>query len=238
MTSGRTYEVFIGGKLVKVGSTTHTLEWRRKHGYTKQFGPAVELHLIREVPRPVGYSDRDYDFYLKACEAFDIVQKKTYQEDGGLNKISPLIQALGGPMLEAEMGRIGGRIRGPQAVKSGQFTRLRTPEHQSNAGRAAGRKNIESGHIQRLGRKNVETGHLREICTPEVCARGGRIGGHNQPREAKARGGHAQGCKNVKSGHLAKICTSKNRVKGLCQRWNINRGKPCACGQHYGVTAT
>jgi hypothetical protein len=96
----------------------------------------VELRLIREVPRPEDYSDVDYNFYLKACEAMDIARKKTYTEHGGLNKISPLILALGHPMLEREMGRIGARNRPREAKVQG--------------GRIAGRKNAERGHIQAL----------------------------------------------------------------------------------------
>ena len=113
MRTGRTYEVFVNDKPAGlVGSTTRTLEQRRKNHYLKRFGPAVELRLIREVPRPESYSEMDYNFYLKACEAMDIARKKTYIEDGGLNKISPLIQALGHPMLDSEMARLGGLAGG------------------------------------------------------------------------------------------------------------------------------
>ena len=93
-----------------VGSTIRTLAKRRVNGYTRRFGQGVELRLIREIPRPEDYSDSDYNFYLKACEAMDIARKKTYIEHGGLNKISPLIQAYGKSILEEEMGKIGGRI--------------------------------------------------------------------------------------------------------------------------------
>lgn len=137
MRSGRTYEVFVDGKPIRpVGSTTRTLARRRISGYIKRFGQSVELRLIREVPRPEDYSDVDYNFYLKACEAMGIARKKTYTEHGGLNKISPLIQALGHPMLEREMGRIGARNQPREAKVQG--------------GRIAGRKNAERGHIQAL----------------------------------------------------------------------------------------
>ncbi len=236
MNSGRIYEVFIDNKSVKVGSTILSLARRRVKGYTKQFGPGVELRLIREISRPAEYSDSDFNFYLKACEAMDIARRKTYVDDGGLNKISPLIQALGHPMLEAEMGKLGSSL----------------------GGRLGGRKNVESGHIQALARKMVESGRLAEIrnsprtkeaqrkagrkavesgqlaraCTFEVRSKSGRkaveTGQLTKVRkklsyEDRIRGGR----KNVESGQLAKI-----RDKGRCQRWNINRGKPCVCSEH------
>ncbi len=239
MRSGRTYEVFMNAKPVGyVGSTICTLKQRRKW-HVKRFGPTVELRLIREVPRPEGYSDSDYNFYLKACEAMDIARKKTYTEHGGLNKISPLIQALGHPMLEMEIGRIGGRIGGPiggrRAVDSGQLASIlelpQTKRAQHISGSILGRKNIESGHLARIcdkggyvqGRKNAESGQIQAI-------------GRTQGRKAvesghlariAVLGGREGGRKNVESGRLANI-----RAKGNCQRWNINRGKPCVCGKH------
>jgi hypothetical protein len=56
----------------------------------------------------------------------------------------------------------------------------------SIAGSWAGRKNVESGHLDRIstfesrsngGKTNVESGHLDRIRTSEVCAKGGSIGG-------------------------------------------------------------
>jgi len=221
---GQIYGVFVGDKLIKVGSTMRSLKTRRQGGYVKQFGCSVELRLIRKVPRPEGYSDSDFNFYLKACEALDIARTRTYVEDGGLNKISPLIQALGHLMLETERGRLGARCQsreakvrgghkaGCQNVKNGHLDRIRTPKvcamggHISGCinGPIQGRKNIEDGSIQALGRSGA----------------GGRISGRN----------------NVKGGHLMRIATPLTRAKGsrmgLCQRWNINREKPCTCGEH------
>ncbi len=211
------YEVFVNNRPTRlVGSTTQTLAQRRRNGYTKRFGPTVELHLVREVSRPDGYSDSDFNFYLKACEAMDIARKKTYQEHGGLNKISPLVQALGHPMLEAEMGRVGGHI----AVKSGQIYKIGSLPQS----KAARREN---------GKKLVENGHFSRITTSESCARGGSTGGATQGR------------KNVETGHIIRIATAEGRAKGgrktadsgylataRCKRWNINRGTPCVCGQH------
>jgi hypothetical protein len=267
-----------------VGSTIRTLAKRRVNGYTRRFGQGVELRLIREIPRPEDYSDSDYNFYLKACEAMDIARKKTYIEHGGLNKISPLIQAYGKSILEEEMGKIGGRIGirkmpreamlrgasnagkigikkmsreakvrgalnqpreakvrggltqglkhrengtgifsltpeerkqasskgGRKAVESGHLAKVRTVEHQREAGRKGGRKSVESGHLARI---RAPLDHTSEHQRRAGCI-GGRIGGpvsiRKMPREAKVRGGQISGCR----------------------RWNVNRGKPCTCGQH------
>jgi len=35
-----------------------------------------------------------------------------------------------------------------------------------------------------------------------------------------------------KSGYLGSERHVTSAIKALCQRWNINRGKPCTCGQH------
>jgi hypothetical protein len=188
MRSGRTYEVFVGGKPVGlVGSTVRTLKQRRSNRYIARFGPTVELRLIREVPRHESEDDISYNFHLKAAEALDIAKRKTYEEDGGLNQMSPLIQAAGRSLLDTELGRLGGLaggrkgglISGRRSVENGHLARLRTPEHQSAAGRI-----------------------------------GGRIGGPRGSRESK-------------------VCAGQmGSQKGLCQRWNINRGKPCVCGNH------
>jgi len=204
MTSGRTYEVFVDGKPVRlVGSTIRTLKVRRSSNYTKRFGSNVELRLIREVPRPEDYSDSDYNFYLKACEALDIARKKTYTEDGGLNRISPLIQALGHPTLEREMGRIGNRKGKARGGKIG--------------GRIGGRiVSLMSGHMQKANRLQPQEAKSRGGITqgyknksnklgffaPGMTSKGGRIGG---PIGARV---------------------------GNCKRWNIDRGKACICGKH------
>lgn len=215
MHSGRIYEVFVDGVPVNlIGSTVKSLEQRRRNGYTKRFGLSVELRVVREIPRPAGYSDSDYNFYLKACEARDIARKHTYIETGGLNKISPLIQVLGHPMLEREMGKIGGRA----SVTSGQLAKIQIIENQRKGGSIAGRKNIESGHL-----KNIRTlEHQRAA---------GRVAGllavsSGQLARAASAGGRAGG----KDGGRKRIelygnpATPKGREKGNCRLWHINRG--------------
>jgi len=170
--SGRTYEVFVDGKPVGlVGSTIRSLVERRSNGYTKRFGRGVELRLIREVLRHKSEDDESYNFHLKAAEALDIARKKTYREDGGLNKISPLIQAIGHPaILEMERGRMGGRASIQWAKANPEQAFLNS----SKAGKLGGRKGgllggkrvrelypnmaEENGHRQ--GLINAENGHL------------------------------------------------------------------------------
>jgi len=169
MRSGQTYEVFVEGKPVGlVGSTIRTLEERRKDGYTKRFGPAVELRLVREIPRHESEDDVSYNFHLKAAEALDIARKKTYMEDGGLNKISPLIQATGKTMLERERGRIGGLVSGPiqgkKNVESGHLARISV-----SGGRAQGNKNVKNGHLASVAAKGriaqIKSGQLARIAS-------------------------------------------------------------------------
>jgi hypothetical protein len=169
MKSGRKYEVFVNGRPVGlVGSTVRTLKQRRSNRYIARFGPTVELRLIREVPRHEGYSDQDYNFRLKAAEAMDIVRKKTWVEDGGLNKMSPLVQASGSPMLEAERGRLGGiaggrnggLISGRKSVENGHLASLRTPEHQREAGRRGGRVGGPIGGTKGRHEDKVRAGRI------------------------------------------------------------------------------
>jgi hypothetical protein len=211
------------------------LKQRRTAGYVKRFGQSVELRLIREVPRHESEDDINYNFHLKAAEALDIARKKTYVEDGGLNKLSPLIQAMGHPMLEAEMGkiggRIGGRIGGPIAIR--KISRDAKVRGGRKSGLIQGRRNAESGHMRALGlsgigariggkisgpvlgRKNVESGHLAYI---------------------SKKGGQVAGRKAAKSGQLARTA-SKGGCISTCKRWNIDRGKPCICGKHFKAEA-
>jgi len=236
MRPGCTYEVFVADKPIRlVGSTILTLKQRRSNGYVKRFGPEVELRLIREIPRHETEDDVSYNFHLKAAEALDIVRKKTYLENGGLNKVSPLIQAIGHPVLEAEMGHLGGKISGRINVENGHLARIRTPEHQREAGRISGRKAVDSGR-------------LATIQTSENQAKAGRVAVESGQIQALGR---TEGRKRVESGLLASVChlgskkakalgvgifAAGMQVKGncisLCKRWNINRGKPCVCGAH------
>lgn len=60
-------------------------------------------------------------------------------------------------------------------------------------GRAGGRKNVESGHIQALGRQNVENGQLASI---------------------RSIGGRISGRIAVETGQLASICSKGGRIGG------------------------
>jgi hypothetical protein len=96
-----------------------------------------------------------------------------------------------------------------------------------------------NGHLQ--GCRNAENGHMAKIQRI-----GCGIGNQAQPLEAKKLGGKTQGIQNVKSGHINRMhcLAASSRLTeplgfragilraALCQRWNINRGKPCACGKH------
>ena len=156
MRSGRVYEVFVNGEPVKlVGSTVRTLKQRRSSGYVKRFGAGVDLRLVREIARPADYSNKDFEFYLRACEAMDIARKGTYDEHGGLNKLSPLVQSLGYPLI-SEIARLGGRIG----------SRNQSREDKVRAGRIGGR--IGSREGKTLGGR---------IGGPIGGRIGGRIGG-------------------------------------------------------------
>ena len=248
MRTGRTYEVFVGGKPAGlVGSTVRTLEQRRAAGYVKRFGPTVELRLIREVPRHESEDDASYNFHLKAAEALDIARKKTYIKDGGLNKISPLIQAIGHPMLEVEMGRIGGYIGGKRShechpemaanngkkygSKGGKQTHRLHPELASENGNKGGRANAIRG-TGVCGRSSVKMSldgakagligirRMRELHPGLVNLsgrKGGRIGGQ---MVNKLHPGHSRR-NGIKSAPIVN-----------CLRWRISRGKPCICGRH------
>ena len=158
MRSGRVYEVFVNGEPVKlVGSTVRTLKQRRSSGYVKRFGDGVELRLVREIARPADYSDKDFEFYLRACEAMDIARKGTYDEHGGLNKLSPLVQSLGYPLI-SEIARLGGRI-GSREDKA-----------------RAGRKNAESGQIMSIATFESRSKGSRNQSLEDK-ALGGCIGG-------------------------------------------------------------
>jgi hypothetical protein len=106
-----------------------------------------------------------------------------------------------------ETARLGGLIGGK--------TTAAIPGHMTKAATAAGRANVESGHIAALGRltaklqigvhdpevraiatsmgglvqgpANVISGHLDRIRTPEVCSLGGRVAGHRRYHVARNR---------------------------------------------------
>lgn len=103
-----------------------------------------------------------------------------------------------------------GRISGRKAVESGQIFRISNLPQAKKAQR-------NNGRVQ--GRKNVESGQLAKVSTTESRIKGGHIAGR------------ISGHKAVESGHWARVASS-----GACQRWNINRGKPCTCGKHSSST--
>ena len=79
------------------------------------------------------------------------------------------------------------------------------------------------GPIQ--GRKNVESGQLRRVCTSEVCAKGGRVGGRSRSEArlvALRNRGFIQGRASVESGLLQRISAEGGRAAGHV-RWHIKR---------------
>lgn len=86
----------------------------------------------------------------------------------------------------------GGKISGRNRVASGQWERIRalfTPEDRSKVSRITGRRNAETGHLQRIaasgglisGRRNVESGEFDRIRRSDLGGRvGGPIGMHNR----------------------------------------------------------
>lgn len=145
--------------------------------------------------------------------------------------------------LLSEKGRTGGRIGGRRAAESGQLERARnlpqTKLAQIRNASIQGRKNVESGHWQKLlksgiggkfggpigGRKNVESGQIQAL---------GRIQGQKNTEsgwiQALGRAqGRIQGRKAVESGHLARIRPIAGRV-ACHRRWHVQRGiKNPAC---------
>jgi len=83
-------------------------------------------------------------------------------------------------------------------------------------GLIAGPKNVESGHIQTLAASN------RSKMT------------HEQLSEYGRRGAAATNGRHYRDRNFGRTVA----VKGRCQRWNINRGKPCSCGHHVTEEAT
>jgi hypothetical protein len=179
-----------------------------KEGFGKRFKKVFPQCIL---PTPEFFGETitnkgDADF----AETVEIFKHHTWWGyPDGMNLTLP------GSVDYENIGRIGGR----KAVKSGQLASIKTFETCSKGGKIggkiSGRKNVETGHMDSMhtidnqrkgGRKNIESGHITSIATKESCSKGGKIGGR--------KGG-------LKGGPI-----------GMCQRWNINRGKPCTCGKH------
>lgn len=137
---------------------------------------------------------------------------------------------------------------GRKNVELGILDKVRTPEHQSKAGRVGGRI---GGRVQ--GRKNVENGHCARLLAEirdlpqtkeaqiragrdifkrktgifgmapeqklEASSKGGRIGG--------PIGGRIQGRKNVENGQLARIRAAGGRASGriAVESGRLDRGR-------------
>lgn len=76
--------------------------------------------------------------------------------------------------------------------------------------------------------------------TPEARSETGRLGALAQPREARVRGAVATvAIRKARGDFLTPEWRAAMRATGAvggavgnCQRWNIDRGKPCTCGRH------
>jgi hypothetical protein len=159
-------------------------------------------------------------------ETVAIFHYHTWWGEGGMNKALPGHQdyqkagCIGGYLVPMEDrvrgGRIGIRTLSPEQRKLGS----------RNGGITQGRKNVENvGFLSRAGKVGGRVGN-REGKKLSGLAAVKRGDGMHSP-EIRKRNGKTQGKINADNGHLNKI--SK---KARCQRWDINRGKPCVCGQH------
>ena len=91
----------------------------------------------------------------------------------------------------------GGKAGGRKAVDSGQLDSIRPAAWAASARWKKDHREEHLAAVRKAGRKNVESGHIdrmRKKLTPEILSKGGQI--------------------------------------ATCKRWNINRGKPCVCGEH------
>ncbi len=132
----------------------------------------------------------------------------------------------------SEIGKVQGKIQGLKSVKNGRLASYRTPEHQQEAGRASGQKNVESGWIQELGKsqgaKNTKNGHLANLRTPEHQRKAQQAAGQANIKSGWARKwGGAQGQENVRNGHLASLRTVEHQSAagktGNHIRWHSKR---------------
>jgi hypothetical protein len=202
---GRIYHVVdkITGEVVKVGSTTQTLERRFSYpDYRKKY----TNYFIREA-KILESSEFDwYDaddpncpflWHLVASEHMEILKQGTFKKSRFSNRVSPLDQKYFGfdPFL---YGAVGGHVSGKKNVESGHWATLRTPEIIMMGAKAA-------------GALAARTGQINKIKTYESCLKGAL----NQSTQDKARGGYTQGKKNVESGHL-----NKARKSALHSRWH------------------
>jgi hypothetical protein len=96
------------------------------------------------------------------------------------------------PGMAAKGGRKGGPVAGRKAIP--RLAAIRTPEHQSKAGRAAGRKAVESGEWDRI--RNLP-----------------------QTKAAQSKTGKKLGDRMAKTGRLPELSLMGNHVQ-----WHVNRG--------------
>jgi hypothetical protein len=144
-------------------------------------------------------------------EVFENPQNANFSEVVNIFKLHTW-RGYGGMNLElpgfqnyAEFTKLAGAI----AVQTGQLLRVA-----SLGGKIGGKI---------AGKIAVETGQLKS-----VAHLGGKVSGSLTGDKApwKKITGKLLGDRNAKSGLL---------IKALCQRWNINRGKICTCGDHKNV---
>jgi hypothetical protein len=208
----------ISGSIEKVGSTTRTLR-QRTVGYRHQYDWFDDRTHALIPLRTVDHADADFlQILLKSVENCEIARQKTWEEQGGRNRMSPLVQWLNHDFIESEIGKIGGKVTAA------------IPGHMSRAGKIGGKKGgVIGGRIN--GNLSVRNGRLASMRTPEHQAAAGRrsieIHGCPATRENCIQGGRISGKRAFETGQLASITTAETRAKGAeaaCHiRWHIKR---------------
>lgn len=181
------------GAAIMTGRTNNPARRAKEYARYKWWKSEYKLEPYRTVARN-GMSDEDYGMYAAAVEHMEICRNRTWDVQGGRNRMSPVCQMVWGPEARREVARMGGSIggitAGRKAVESGHLASLRTPEHQGAAAKCAGRKALESGqlasvrsieHSAKGGRKSgqisIANGHLKRIVAlPQTIAAKKKLG--------------------------------------------------------------
>jgi hypothetical protein len=207
------------GEAIMTGRTNDPERRAREYRLYDWWRPEYKLEPYRIIARH-GMNDEDYGMYAAAVEHMEICRNRTWDVQGGRNKMSPLVQRLWGPEAIKEVSRmgglvggiLGGRIQGRRNAQNGQLASIAI-----KGAYAAGRIAKVTGQASALGRKAVESGQLAAITTYESRSKGGKTQGVIQGRKNVDSGhihklGRIQGRKNAESGRMAEIGKLGGRV--------------------------
>lgn len=218
---------------IYTGRSKNPIKRGKRHAAGSWWKPTYLLNPYRTIVRD-DLTDKEYGVYCAVIEHMEICRNRTWIDQGGRNKMSPIRQVLWGPEERTEVGRLGG------LVSTGGFATNETTEgRKGNGGRVTGPINVLRANdfirsLTKEQRKSITSkagtasfnkkagvhGRTKEQMTKDG-QKAAIVNMRNKtsifsPDYDRRKGGSVSGPRNAESGHMARIQKEYNH-----SRWHV-----------------